>query len=160
MSLEITSALIAGLVLGILIAEVLRSVSDRKKKPADLMEYFLPRRAELYREFLSDVVKTGVQLSTPQGDFADPHELHLICNRALYTLCPYAGINSLKAVIKLSEVCARYELNPALSATAFRCEFQFYLVDLLPAIRSDCLGENIDALVGFLRGSDAKNTDA
>jgi hypothetical protein len=154
---QITAALITGLfVLAALLIQ--RTLLSRKKKIEDIAGAIIQRRAELYRELLVSICSTGVQFEYEIGGMPVTEKivfLHETCNRALYEFSPFAGINAINAVTKLSAVCAKHRL-PVTEAPGeelnkkwldFKHEFQFHFLTLVTLARNDCMGEAIDRFI-------------
>jgi hypothetical protein len=154
---EIIAACITGfcMFLTLFIQNVMLS---RRRKIEDVASVIIPRRAELYREFLKDICGTGIQYKYDIGEDSKAEKivfLHELCNRAIYELCPFASKNVLEHITKLSEACAKH--RPLIVEAvdneveekwrSFTFDFKMPLFDILYLIRSDCMGDPIDSLV-------------
>ncbi|MDR2186392.1 MAG: hypothetical protein LBO80_12115 [Treponema sp.] len=154
---EIIAACITGLFLVIMFFTHYILLS-RKIKAADVAETIIPRRAELYREFLQNICGTGIQYDFETGPLTKQEKvvfLHDTCNRAMYELCPFAGINVINAIMKLSAVCAKHRPLVLEASgetidrqwTAFKWAFQFDFLVMAPLLRSDCMGPALDRFI-------------
>lgn len=143
------------MIIALLVQHVLLS---RKKKIEDVTGVMIPRRAELYREFLKDICSTGVHFMNETGQGSPAEKvvfLHETCCRAIYELSPFASENILNVIMKLSGICADYREKIITASPEevykewnfFKQEFQFYFLDMLPLIRSDCMANAIDRFV-------------
>ena len=124
---------------------------SRKRKIEDVTGSLIPRRAELYREFLQKICGTGIQYDYDAGDSKKQTIafLHETCNRALYELAPFASEPFFECVMKLSVVCGKN--RPGIEAEdtpelwkKFKYEFQFWFMEILSLVREDCMGAAID----------------
>ena len=159
---QIIAAFITGLFL-VFVLFVQHGWLSRKRKTEDVAGAVIPRRAELYRDFLSAVCGTGVQYDFENGLLDVKQKiayLHELCNRSIYELCPFAGENTLAVIMKLSSVCAKHRygivnaVNEELKQKwqTFKNEFQFDFTRIIPMMRSDCMGTALDKLiVGTIR---------
>jgi hypothetical protein len=154
---QIITAVIAGtfMLTALLIQQVLLS---RKRKTEDLAGTIIPRRAELYRDFMQKICETGVQYDYDNTALTPKERivlLHETCNRALYELCPFAGINAVNAIMKLSDICAKHRplILTATEAESeqrwinFKWAFQFDFMTLRNLMCSDCMGPALDRFV-------------
>jgi hypothetical protein len=154
---EIISSVITGFfLLAVLIIQQI--VLSRKRKMEDVANFIIPRRAELYREFFMAICGTGIQYDFEIGAMPLRDKivfLHETCNRALYELSPLGGENALKAIMKLSSVCAAH--RPLITEASdedllkrwqdFKYEFQFDFLTLPRLFKSECMGYALDRFI-------------
>ena len=165
---QITAACITGFfVFTALMAQ--HVLLSRRKKIEDAAGAIIPRRAELYRELLQKICSTDIQYKYESEAVSKVEKiafLHETCNRASYELCPFAGINVIKAVIKLSEICAKHRSliteadNSDISEKwdKFKSEFQSYFMPFAALTRLDCLSDPINQIVEDKNTRDYVNT--
>jgi hypothetical protein len=131
---------------------------SRRKKIEDVASAIIPRRAELYRELIQKICRTGIQYKYENDNASKVAKiafLHEICNRAIYELCPFASINVTNAIMKLSEICAKH--RPIITESddkeisekwdKFKGEFQFHFLHFATLARLDCLSDPINKIV-------------
>jgi hypothetical protein len=154
---QIISSVITGFFL-LLVLVIQQIALSRKRKMEDVANFIIPRRAELYREFFMAICGTGIQYDFEIGAMPLRGKivfLHETCNRALYELSSFAGENALKAIMKLSSVCAAH--RPLVTEASdedlprrwqgFKHEFQFDFLTLPRLFKSECMGYALDRFI-------------
>jgi hypothetical protein len=130
-------------------------ITAKKRKMEDLANLIIPRRAELCREFFRAVAETGIQMLADEGGMPKDQkirELHDLCNRSMYALCPYGSLKFLECIQKLSEIC--YTHKPDVLAEKegawkqFKMDFMSKFLEMPALARTDCFGPDIDKLMG------------
>jgi|GEM_PF-3926550 len=154
---QILAAVVNGLFL-VSILIIQQVMLSRKRKTEDVAGAIIPRRAKLYRKLLCSICWTGVQYDYEIGTVDLKKKivfLHETCNRAMYELSPFGGANTLLTISKLSTICAKHR-HGIVNATAeeleqkwqaFKYEFQFDFMTLVPVMRTDCMGAAIEKLI-------------
>ena len=131
---------------------------SRRKKIEDVASAIIPRRAELYRELIQKICSTDIQYKHENDAVSKVEKiafLHETCNRAMYELCPFASLNVINAIMKLSEICANHreiiteadDNEMPEKWNKFKREFQFYFLPFATLTRNDCLSDQINKIV-------------
>jgi hypothetical protein len=126
---------------------------SRKKRIEEVASALIPRRAELYRELMLKICSTDIQYKyeAENSNVKKIVFLHETCNRAIFELCPFASLNVVNAIAKLSEICNKY--RPLVTDEnneeweKFKSEFKQYLYPLAALMRSDCLIDPINKII-------------
>jgi hypothetical protein len=149
---QIIAACITGffVFLALMVQNILLS---RRKRIEEVASALIPRRAELYRELIQKICSTDIQYNY-EAEICNVKKivfLHETCNRAVYELCPFASINVINAIAKLSETCNKY--RPLITEdnneewNKFKSEFKWYFLPFTKLARVDCLSDSINKII-------------